>query len=121
LPVSFSIAPLSASIIGSVSHPAGDRPSHPNLINAYRRSALHASNAALFSDLFHQRVEGQGHFGFNDATSDRPRLVFPTRHCIENLLINIRHTRTASDGGVGLGSVFLEGGIFRKLLSESAP
>jgi hypothetical protein len=32
LPVSFSIAPLSASIIGSVSHPAGDRPSHPNLI-----------------------------------------------------------------------------------------
>jgi hypothetical protein len=34
LPVSFSIAPLSASIIGSVSHPAGDRPSHPNLVNA---------------------------------------------------------------------------------------
>src|SRR5690348_4450295 len=25
---------LSTSIIGSVTHPAGDRPSHPNLINA---------------------------------------------------------------------------------------
>jgi hypothetical protein len=24
---------LSTSIIGSVSHPAGDRPSHPNLVN----------------------------------------------------------------------------------------
>src|SRR5258708_36317798 len=29
----------STSIIGSVSHPAGDRPSHPNLINAANRTS----------------------------------------------------------------------------------
>src|SRR5258708_39207288 len=77
----------------------------------YRRSGLHSSSATLLSDLFHQRVEGHGYFGFNDATPDRPRLVFPTRDCIENFLVNVGHTRAASEDCIGHSSAFLDLGL----------
>jgi hypothetical protein len=80
LPVSFFV-PSSTSNIGSVSHPAGDRPSHPNLVNeltSQMGTSLYVSDFATSRRTYSEEMAKSARLCSNNRAVRFLKLVFAT-------------------------------------------